>query len=124
MFNVKCRFSKKFYFALCDNLLFRHLCLRSYKSAAHAITIIDNAIDRVSTERAKLGAYLNRIEYNISNMRTAEENITAAESNIKDTDVAKEMMNLVQKQINLNAGSAMLAQANQTQETVLKLLNV
>ena len=96
----------------------------SYESAAHAITIIDNAIDRVSTERAKLGAYLNRIEYNISNMRTAEENITAAESNIKDTDYAKEMMNLVQKQINLNAGSAMLAQANQTQETVLKLLNV
>ena len=93
-----------------------------YKAAARSISVIDEAIDRVSTERAKLGAYINRIEYNLDNMRTAEENMTSAESNIKDTDMAKEMMHFVQEQIHVNASSAMLAQANQTQEMILGLL--
>ena len=92
------------------------------ESAARSITIIDNAIDKVSTQRAKLGAYQNRLEHTISNLTVAGENLTAAESRIRDTDMAKEMMNFTKLNIMLQAGNAMLAQANQNSSTVLGLL--
>lgn len=92
------------------------------EAATRAVTIIDDAIDKVSTQRAKLGAYVNRIEYNLDNMRIAEQNITSAESNIKDTDMAREIMNFTKLQIMIQAGNSMLAQANQTQENVLSLV--
>ena len=84
--------------------------------------MIDNAIDKVSTQRAKLGAYQNRLEHTINNLNTATENITSAESRIRDTDMAKEMMNFTKLNIMLQAGNAMLAQANQNSSTVLGLL--
>ncbi|MBQ8692484.1 MAG: flagellin, partial [Synergistaceae bacterium] len=92
------------------------------EAAANALSVIDSAIDTVSTQRAKLGAYINRIEYNLDNMRIAENNMSSTESNIKDTDYAKEMINFTKLQITLQANNAMLAQANQTQERVLDLL--
>lgn len=91
-------------------------------SAARSITIIDNAIDKVSTQRAKLGAYQNRLEHTINNLTTASENLTAAESRIRDTDMAKEMMNFTKLNIMLQAGNAMLAQANQLPQGVLSLI--
>ena len=92
------------------------------ESAARSITVIDNAIDKVSTQRAKLGAYQNRLEHTINNLTTAGENLTAAESRIRDTDMAKEMMNFTKLQIMLQAGTSMLAQANQLPQSVLTLI--
>ncbi|MCR4817538.1 MAG: flagellin [Fretibacterium sp.] len=90
--------------------------------AARSITVIDNAIDKVSTQRSKLGAYQNRLEHTINNLTTASENLTAAESRIRDTDMAKEMMNFSKLQIMLQAGNSMLAQANQLPQNVLSLV--
>ena len=92
------------------------------ESAARSITIIDNAIDRVSLQRARLGAYQNRLEHTISNLTVAGENLTAAESRIRDTDMAKEMMNFTRLSIMLQAGTSMLAQANMLPQSVLGLL--
>lgn len=92
------------------------------ESAARSITVIDNALDKVSTQRAKLGAYQNRLEHTINNLTVAGENLTAAESRIRDTDMAKEMMNFTKLNIMLQAGNAMLAQANQLPQNVLSLI--
>jgi flagellin len=91
-------------------------------SATRSITIIDNAIDKVSMQRAKLGAYQNRLEHTITNLTVAGENLTAAESRIRDTEMAKEMMNFTKLQIMLQAGTSMLAQANTLPQNVLSLL--
>lgn len=92
------------------------------ESAARSITVIDNALDKVSTQRAKLGAYQNRLEHTITNLSVASENLTAAESRIRDTDMAKEMMNFTKLNIMLQAGNSMLAQANQIPQNVLSLI--
>jgi flagellin len=92
------------------------------ESAARSITIIDNAIGRVSTQRAKLGAYQNRLEHTITNLTTASTNTTAAESRIRDADMAKEMMEFTKLNILSQAGNSMLAQANQLPQNVLSLL--
>jgi flagellin len=73
-------------------------------------------------QRAKIGAYQNRLEHTITNLTLAGENLTAAESRIRDTDMAKEMMNFTKFQIMLQAGTSMLAQANQLPQNVLSLL--
>ena len=92
------------------------------ESAARSITVIDGAIDRVSKQRASLGAYQNRLEHTISNLTTASENLSAAESRIRDLDMAKEMMNFTKLNILSQAGTSMLAQANQLPQNVLSLL--
>ncbi len=92
------------------------------ESAARSITIIDNAIDRVSGQRAKLGAYQNRLEHTINNLTVAGTNLQAAESRIRDLDMAKEMMNFTKLNILMQAGNSMLAQANQLPQNVLQLL--
>ncbi|AEE96764.1 flagellin Hag [Mahella australiensis] len=86
------------------------------------IQIIDDAINDVSTERAKLGAYQNRLEHTIANLDTSAENLQAAESRIRDVDMAKEMMEFTRTNILAQAGTAMLAQANAKPQTVLQLL--
>lgn len=91
-------------------------------SASRSITIIDSALDRVSNQRAKLGAYQNRLEHTINNLNTASQNLTAAESRIRDLDMAQEMMNFTKLQILMQAGNAMLAQANTLPQAVLQLL--
>ena len=82
----------------------------------------DSAIDRVSGQRAKLGAYQNRLEHTINNLTVAGTNLQAAESRIRDLDMAKEMMNFTKLSILLQAGNSMLAQANQLPQNVLQLL--
>ncbi|MDR1875345.1 MAG: hypothetical protein LBQ90_10100 [Synergistaceae bacterium] len=91
-------------------------------SAARSITVIDGALDKVSTQRAKLGAYQNRLEHTITNLTVASENLTASESRIRDTDMAKEMMDFTKLQIMLQAGTGMLAQANTLPQYVLSLV--
>lgn len=87
-----------------------------------AISAIDNAIELVSKQRSKLGAYQNRLEHTISNLSTSSENLTAAESRIRDVDMAKEMMEQTKASILAQASQAMLAQANQMPQGVLQLL--
>jgi len=90
--------------------------------AKTAVGLIDTAIDDVSTQRATLGAYQNRLEHTINNLNTAAENLAAAESRIRDVDMALEMATFTRHQILLQAGTAMLAQANMKPQSVLKLL--
>ncbi|MCA5895142.1 flagellin [Isoptericola sp. NEAU-Y5] len=90
--------------------------------AQAAIETLDTALTAVSTARSGLGATQNRLEYAISNINVAAENLTAAESRIRDVDMAKEMMNYSRTNILAQAGTAMLAQANQSSAGVLQLL--
>jgi flagellin len=100
-----------------DNIL-----VTDRESAARSITVIDNAIGRVSTQRAKLGAYQNRLEHTINNLTTASTNTTAAESRIRDADMAKEMVEFTKLNILSQAGNSMLAQANSLPQNILSLL--
>jgi len=92
------------------------------KMADSAITAINDAIEIVSAERSKLGAMQNRLEHTINNLSTAAENLQAAESRIRDVDMAKEMMEFTKNTILQQAATAMLAQANMVPQTVLQLL--
>ncbi|MDX6151710.1 flagellin [Marinococcus sp. PL1-022] len=94
----------------------------SQDGASAAITTLDDAIKSVSAERSKLGAYQNRLEHTINNLGTSAENLTAAESRIRDVDMAKEMMNMTKNNILSQASQSMLAQANQQPQSVLQLL--
>jgi flagellin len=87
-----------------------------------AITTINNAINMVSTQLAQLGAVQNRLTHTISNLQVSSQNMTAAEGNIKDVDMAAEMSQFTQDQVLSQAGVAMLAQANQVPQMILKLL--
>lgn len=86
------------------------------------IKLINSAINKVSNERSNLGAYQNRLEHTINNLNTSSENLTAAESRIRDVDMAKEMMAFTKNNILSQAAQAMLAQANQQPQGVLQLL--
>jgi len=92
------------------------------EGAQQATDILDKAISQVSAERSKLGAYQNRLEHTINNLSTSSENLTAAESRIRDVDMAKEMMEQTKNSILAQAAQAMLAQANQQPQGVLQLL--
>ena len=98
------------------------LDVSDYKKATAAIKVISNAIESVSAERSKIGAYTNRLEHTVNNLTTSSENMTAAESRIRDVDMAKEMMNFQKNNILAQAAQAMLAQANQQPQGVLQLL--
>jgi len=91
-------------------------------TAGSAIDTIDAAITAVSTQRANLGALQNRLEHTINNLNTSSENLTAAESRIRDVDMAKEIMEQTKNSILGQAAQAMLAQANQQPQGVLQLL--
>lgn len=90
--------------------------------AQGTITTVNNAIEQVSKERSKLGAVQNRLEHTINNLNTSSENLTAAESRVRDVDMAKEMMAQTKNNILAQAAQAMLAQANQQPQGVLQLL--
>jgi flagellin len=98
------------------------LDLTEQSEADKAITTIDNAISKVSSQRAALGAMQNRLEHTINNLGTASENLSAAESRIRDVDMAKEMMEFTKNNILSQASQAMLAQANMQPQSVLQLL--
>jgi flagellin len=91
-------------------------------SAQDAVDQLDDTIKFVSTVRANLGAYQNRFDHTINNINVAVENLSASKSAITDTDMAQEMTNFTKSQILQQAGTAMLAQANQAPQGVLKLL--
>ena len=84
--------------------------------------MLDQAIKTVSAERSRLGAYQNRLEHTINNLNVGAENLQAAESRIRDVDMAKEMMNFTKNNILNQAAQAMLSQANQQPQAVLQLL--
>ncbi|MFM9535364.1 flagellin [Lysinibacillus sp. IITD104] len=90
--------------------------------AKGTITAVDAAIKQVSEQRSSLGAVQNRLEHTINNLGAASENLTAAESRIRDTDMAKEMMEFTKNNILMQAAQSMLAQANQQPQGVLQLL--
>lgn len=90
--------------------------------AESAIPLLDEALDTVSSQRSDLGAVQNRLEHTINNLQVAAENLTAAESRIRDVDVALETTNFVKNQILVQAATAMLAQANVKPQSVLQLL--
>lgn len=94
----------------------------SASAAQNSITRIDAQIKSVSTARAGLGALQNRFEHTIKNVNVAVENLSASESRIRDTDMASEMVSFTRAQILSQAGTAMLAQANQIPQGVLSLL--
>ena len=96
--------------------------LTSTTGAQSAIATIDAQIQKVSTAQATLGAYQNRFTHTINNLNTAIQNTTASQSGIRDTDMAQEMTNFSKSQILVQAGTAMLAQANQSSQSILKLL--
>jgi flagellin len=91
-------------------------------SAERTVMVVDAAIHKVSSARAKIGAVQNRLEHTISNLGVASENLTAAESRIRDVDMAKEMMQYTKQQILMQSANAMLAQANTIPQNVLQLL--
>jgi len=91
-------------------------------AASGSISLLDAAITAVSTQRSNLGALQNRLEHTINNLDTSSENLTAAESRVRDVDMAKEMMNQTKNSILAQAAQSMLAQANQQPQGVLQLL--
>lgn len=91
-------------------------------AANKAIEMVDSAVKTVSMQRAGLGALQNRLEYTVNNLTTTNENLTAAESQIRDTDMATEMINYTKNNILQQASQAMLAQANQQPQAILQLL--
>ena len=98
------------------------LDITSATNASKAITSIDSAMEKVSSERAKLGAVQNRLEYTISNLDNTAENLTSAESTLRDVDMAKEMMEYSKNNILSQAAQSMISQANQQPQNVLQLL--
>jgi len=93
------------------------------EGAEKAIELCDAAIQKVSTVRSKLGAYQNRLEHTVNNLGVAAENMTEALSRISDTDMAAEMAKYTQTNVLVQAGTSMLAQANQRPQQILSLLN-
>jgi flagellin len=98
------------------------LSVGSHTLSNQAIASLDDAMKAVSNARAGLGAIQNRLEHTVSNLGVASENLQASESRIRDVDMAQEMMSFTKTQILQQAGTAMLAQANSTPQSVLQLL--
>jgi Flagellin and related hook-associated proteins len=98
------------------------MTLENADSSNRSIGTIDQALKTLNKQRADLGAYQNRMTHAVSGLNVASENLSAAESRIRDTDMAKEMVEFTKNQVLSQAGNAMLAQANQTSQQVLSLL--
>lgn len=105
-----------------DGLNTENLSLATQEDANAAIDQIDKAINKVSMVRASFGSIQNRLEHKITNLTTTNENLTEAESSIRDTDMASEMMNYTKMNILQQAAQSMLAQANQQPQSILQLL--
>ena len=96
--------------------------MTNFTNAGQAMSQIQNAISMVSTQRSYLGALQNRLEHTIANLDNISENTQSAESRIRDTDMAEEMVTYSKNNILAQAGQSMLAQANQSTQGVLSLL--
>ncbi len=113
---------KKFKKELESGESLRNINVTDADKARHAISIANGAIDMVSSMRSDFGAMQNRLDHTINNLGVQHENISAAESRIRDVDMAKEMMAYTKNNILVQASQAMLAQANQVPQGVLQLL--
>lgn len=100
----------------------QYLSVQTQDDAERAISIIDEAMDDVSKKRSQLGAFQSSLEKNIYYLSIAEENLTAAESRIRDVDMAKEMTEFTKNQVLMQSGTSMLAQANQKPQSIMQLL--
>ena len=98
------------------------ISVASQDSALEAISTIEDAINTVSGTRADLGALQNRLEHTVNNLGVTSENLTSAESRIRDVDMAKEMMEMTKNNVLTQAAQSMLAQANTQPQSILKLL--
>ncbi|NLN19632.1 MAG: flagellin [Firmicutes bacterium] len=98
------------------------ISISTQQAASDAVKTIDDAINNVSGYRAELGALQNRLEHSIANLQITAENLQAAESRIRDVDMAQEMTQFTRSQILMQSGTAMLAQANMMPQAILKLL--
>ena len=98
------------------------LDMSTHEKATANISVLDEAIAQVSSERSRMGAYQNRLEHTTNNLTTSSENLQAAESRIRDVDMAREVMEMTKNNILSQASQAMLAQANQAPQSVLQLL--
>lgn len=98
------------------------ISVKDQESALESIEVISQAIDKVSGTRADLGALQNRLEHTVNNLGVTSENLSSAESRIRDVDMAKEMMEMTKNNVLAQAAQSMLAQANQQPQNVLKLL--
>ncbi len=105
-----------------DGLNTANLSLATAEDTNYAIDRIDNAINKASMVRETFGATQNRLEHKIDNLSTTSENLTEAESNIRDTDMASTMMDYTKFNILQQAAQSMLAQANQQPQSILQLL--
>ncbi|SFS01266.1 flagellin N-terminal helical domain-containing protein [Anaeromicropila populeti] len=105
-----------------ETLGIENLNVCSEEGAQDAITLVDNAVNKVSEVRSKLGAYQNRLESAISNLDVSAQNLTEALSRIEDVDMAEEMAIYTQQNVLVQAGTSMLAQANERPQTILSLL--
>jgi flagellin len=94
----------------------------NFTGSTVVLASIDDAIDSISTARSTFGAVQNRLQHTLNNLATYSENLSASESQIKDVDMAAEMVNFTKLQVLQQAGTSMLSQANQSQQSVLKLL--
>ena len=99
-----------------------NLDMTSFEGAQRAIGRLNKAIDKVSSERSKLGAYQNRLEYTMSNLRQMRVNAMASESRIRDADIAAEMIDFTSRQVMQQSANAMVAQANSQAKGILQLL--
>lgn len=106
----------------CEALDIQYLNVCTREGASKAISAFDNAIQQISSVRSKLGAYQNRLDKAISNLDTTEENLTEACSRIEDVDMSEEMTEYTQYSVLTQAGTSMLAQANNQPQTILQLL--
>ena len=100
----------------------KSLSVSNNAAAGKTMTAVQSALEKVSTQRSELGAIQNRLEHTIANLDTTSENTQAAESRIRDVDMAKEMVEFSKNNILAQAGQSMLAQANQANQGVLSLL--
>lgn len=98
------------------------LSLMTPEDANRAIGTIDDGLKKINKQRADLGAYQNRLEYSVRGLDVSAENLQASESRIRDTDMAREMVELTKNSVLQQAGTAMLAQANTLSQNVLSLL--
>ncbi|MCX7632434.1 MAG: flagellin [Turneriella sp.] len=96
--------------------------LATVYQANEMIGTVDNALDRLNRQRADLGAYYNRIEITVNALRTGYENMVAAESRIRDTDMAEELLEFTRNQVQLQSGTAMLAHTNLSAQLVVSLI--
>ena len=106
-----------------DSLGVKDIDVSSLKGGNSAIDTVKAAINSVSTYRATLGAAQNRLEHTINNLKVSSENITAAESRIRDTDMADEITAFTKNNILLQASQSMLAQSNSVPQSILSLLS-